>query len=64
MYDNDVIIETVFVSFDLPKVDSTYCRDFMCYFVIIFYSILFFRYTIELHRQVTAVHVMIIYANM
>ena len=28
MYDNDVIILTVFVWFDLPKVDSTYCRDY------------------------------------
>ena len=28
MYDNDVIIETVFVRFDLPKVDNTHCRDY------------------------------------
>ena len=28
MYDNDVIIQTVFVRFDLPKVENTYCRDY------------------------------------
>ena len=28
MYDNYVIIETVFVRFDLRKVDNTYWRDF------------------------------------
>jgi len=28
MYDNYVIIETVFVRFYLPKVDNTYWRDF------------------------------------
>ena len=28
MYDNNVIIETVFVRFDLPKVDNTYSRDY------------------------------------
>ena len=28
MYDDDVIIETVFVRFDLLKVDNTYSRDY------------------------------------
>ena len=28
MYDNDVIIETAFVRFDLPKVDNTYLIDY------------------------------------
>ena len=27
MFDTDVIIETVFKRFNLPKVDNTYCRD-------------------------------------
>ena len=27
MDDNGVIIETVYVRFDLPKVDIKYCRD-------------------------------------
>ena len=28
MYDNGVIIETVFVRFDLPKVDNINCHDY------------------------------------
>ena len=28
MYVNDVIIKTVFVRFDLPKVRNKYCRDY------------------------------------
>ena len=28
MYDNDIIIQTGFVRFDLPKVDLTYFRDY------------------------------------
>ena len=64
MYDNDVIIETVFVRFDLPKVDNTYyCCDYKLvsscivryvnYFILIFSYCTHFSQTLLTHTSHT-----------